>query len=199
MRTTIRILALFLAGGESCRRGDGGRRATKPAAPAVKPPNEARLAWWREARFGMFIHWGPVSLKGTEIGWSRGAPDPDRGVRQPLQAVQPGEVRRRRVGEDRQGRRHEVHGLHHQAPRRLLHVRHQADRLQHHEHAVRPRRGQGTGRGLPEAGHRLRHLLLGLRLAPPRLPARQPGRRARASPIPTWTATSSTCAGRSRS
>ena len=23
-------------------------------------------------RFGMFIHWGPVSLKGTEIGWSRG-------------------------------------------------------------------------------------------------------------------------------
>ena len=23
-------------------------------------------------KFGMFIHWGPVSLKGTEIGWSRG-------------------------------------------------------------------------------------------------------------------------------
>ncbi|WP_262919460.1 alpha-L-fucosidase [Niabella hibiscisoli] len=22
-------------------------------------------------RFGMFIHWGPVSLRGTEIGWSR--------------------------------------------------------------------------------------------------------------------------------
>jgi alpha-L-fucosidase len=30
------------------------------------------LAWWREARFGMFIHWGPVSLQGTEISWSRG-------------------------------------------------------------------------------------------------------------------------------
>jgi alpha-L-fucosidase len=26
---------------------------------------------WREARFGMFIHWGPVSLKGTEISSSR--------------------------------------------------------------------------------------------------------------------------------
>jgi len=26
---------------------------------------------WRAARFGMFIHWGPVSLRGTEIGWSR--------------------------------------------------------------------------------------------------------------------------------
>ncbi|RPH31927.1 hypothetical protein EHM92_08870 [bacterium] len=33
---------------------------------------QRRLAWWREARFGMFIHWGPVSLKGTEISWSRG-------------------------------------------------------------------------------------------------------------------------------
>jgi len=27
---------------------------------------------WQDKRFGMFIHWGPVSLKGTEIGWSRG-------------------------------------------------------------------------------------------------------------------------------
>ena len=26
---------------------------------------------WQDRRFGMFIHWGPVSLKGTEIGWSR--------------------------------------------------------------------------------------------------------------------------------
>lgn len=24
-------------------------------------------------RFGMFIHWGPVTLRGTEIGWSRGS------------------------------------------------------------------------------------------------------------------------------
>jgi alpha-L-fucosidase len=33
---------------------------------------EQRLQWWREARFGMFIHWGPIALKGTEISWSRG-------------------------------------------------------------------------------------------------------------------------------
>lgn len=38
-----------------------------PAADA------ARLAWFREAKLGLFVHWGPVSLKGTEIGWSRGA------------------------------------------------------------------------------------------------------------------------------
>src|SRR6478752_1063137 len=33
---------------------------------------DARMAWWRAARFGLFVNWGPVSLKGTEIGWSRG-------------------------------------------------------------------------------------------------------------------------------
>jgi alpha-L-fucosidase len=33
---------------------------------------EERLEWWKDARFGMFIHWGPVSIKGTEISWSRG-------------------------------------------------------------------------------------------------------------------------------
>ena len=31
-----------------------------------------RIKWWQAARFGLFIHWGPVSLVGTEIGWSRG-------------------------------------------------------------------------------------------------------------------------------
>jgi alpha-L-fucosidase len=33
---------------------------------------EERMEWWKDARFGMFIHWGPVSQKGTEISWSRG-------------------------------------------------------------------------------------------------------------------------------
>ena len=27
---------------------------------------------FQDMKFGMFVHWGPVSLKGTEIGWSRG-------------------------------------------------------------------------------------------------------------------------------
>jgi alpha-L-fucosidase len=42
------------------------------ASSPAKQVAADRLQWWREARFGMFIHWGPVSLKGTEIGWSRG-------------------------------------------------------------------------------------------------------------------------------
>ena len=42
------------------------------AAGHASVPLPADLSWWREARFGMFVHWGPVSLRGTEIGWSRG-------------------------------------------------------------------------------------------------------------------------------
>ncbi len=35
-------------------------------------PDTAAMKRWQDMRFGMFIHWGPVALKGTEIGWSRG-------------------------------------------------------------------------------------------------------------------------------
>jgi alpha-L-fucosidase len=54
--------------------------AAQHAAPALTAsvganPTEA-IARWQAMRFGLFIHWGPVSLKGTEIGWSRGAEVP---------------------------------------------------------------------------------------------------------------------------
>ncbi|WP_348620769.1 alpha-L-fucosidase [Pedobacter lusitanus] len=39
--------------------------------PAIKTP-KAVLDNFMDQRFGMFIHWGPVTLRGTEIGWSRG-------------------------------------------------------------------------------------------------------------------------------
>ena len=45
--------------------------AAEPKSAAGPVPYPERLAWWGEARFGLFIHWGPVSLKGTEISWSR--------------------------------------------------------------------------------------------------------------------------------
>ncbi len=40
--------------------------------PLVEGPPPEALQKWQEMRFGLFVHWGPVSLKGTEIGWSRG-------------------------------------------------------------------------------------------------------------------------------
>jgi len=49
--------------------------AKEPSQPWLKP-DPAALKRWQDMRFGMFIHWGPVSLTGREIGWSRGAPTP---------------------------------------------------------------------------------------------------------------------------
>ena len=51
----------------------GGARvwsAEDETIPLQASPDD--MQWWRDAKFGLFIHWGPVSLKGTEIGWSRG-------------------------------------------------------------------------------------------------------------------------------
>ena len=63
------IMGLFLV---AVPFGVSGARG---APEASKPHLEASpedMAWWRDAKFGLFVHWGPVSLKGTEIGWSRG-------------------------------------------------------------------------------------------------------------------------------
>jgi alpha-L-fucosidase len=38
--------------------------------------NVAALKKFQDNKFGMFIHWGPVTLRGTEIGWSRGVQVP---------------------------------------------------------------------------------------------------------------------------
>jgi alpha-L-fucosidase len=46
---------------------------TESETPAQRA---ARMAWWREARFGMFIHYGPVTLTGKELSWSRANSNP---------------------------------------------------------------------------------------------------------------------------
>ena len=39
------------------------------AEPETAAQRDARMAWWREARFGMFVHWGLYSgLAGTWDG-----------------------------------------------------------------------------------------------------------------------------------
>jgi len=40
-------------------------------APIIRTDKKI-VEGFMDKRFGMFIHWGPVSLRGTEIGWSRG-------------------------------------------------------------------------------------------------------------------------------
>lgn len=43
-----------------------------PKAPQLtETPDqyEARIQWFRDAKFGLFIHWGPAAISGEEISW----------------------------------------------------------------------------------------------------------------------------------
>jgi len=42
----------------------------RPADPL--DPDRQDIAQWRQMRFGLFVHWGPISLKGAYLSWSRG-------------------------------------------------------------------------------------------------------------------------------
>jgi alpha-L-fucosidase len=50
--------------------------ATFCSAEETKPQHDARMAWWREAKFGMFIHWGVYSVP---AGFYNGKPVPGIG------------------------------------------------------------------------------------------------------------------------
>lgn len=62
--------------------GAAGATLAAPAAlsssaqPLTSPPpdHERRIQWWREAKFGMFIHWGLYSILGREA-WAMGDED----------------------------------------------------------------------------------------------------------------------------
>ena len=49
-----------------------GASPTSQADQSYLQATAGDLQWFQEARFGLFVCWGPVTLKGTEIGWSRG-------------------------------------------------------------------------------------------------------------------------------
>ena len=59
----ILIAGIVAISAQVSARGETG---PKPKA------NQAAFKEWQDMHFGMFIHWGPVSLRGTEISWSRG-------------------------------------------------------------------------------------------------------------------------------
>ena len=54
-----------LRSGKPALRSGGGE-----AAPNLHTP-EGALQAFRDKRFGMFIHWGPATLRGEDISWSR--------------------------------------------------------------------------------------------------------------------------------
>jgi alpha-L-fucosidase len=85
--TGLVALALSAPPADAPAPGDTAPHTTPhatPSAPASPPPQfsenpaarDARMAWWREARFGMFIHWGLYSV--AEGEW-QGADTPGAG------------------------------------------------------------------------------------------------------------------------
>lgn len=61
------VFFLLIAGALGAQNLTGGGEARPDLLT-----NRQSLDQWRDLRFGMFIHWGPIALRGTEIGWSRG-------------------------------------------------------------------------------------------------------------------------------
>ena len=70
IRISICMLPLLVLAGESQAQLEGTRPDRQPANHPVASiqdtetaaQKDARMAWWREARFGMFIHWGLYSI-----------------------------------------------------------------------------------------------------------------------------------------
>jgi alpha-L-fucosidase len=62
---------IFFAGSILLTAAISQAQTAAPDQSESKEARAARMAWWREARFGMFIHYGPVTLTGKEISWSR--------------------------------------------------------------------------------------------------------------------------------
>ena len=75
-RTTMPLVAA--AGGLCLAACLAGAQPSDPGSLAgeTREAFEARMQWFREAKFGVFICWGPCSLAEQEIGWSRNGPRP---------------------------------------------------------------------------------------------------------------------------
>jgi hypothetical protein len=104
-------------------------QTNKPSQP------DPRLEWWRDARFGMFIHWGLYAVPAGEWNGKTGYGEWIRSSAEiPLETYNQFVPQFNPILFDAdawvkmaKGGRHEVHRDHLQAPRRLLHVRDKAD------------------------------------------------------------------------
>jgi alpha-L-fucosidase len=70
-RMKLLALAAVLAGAVGVPRVAAADLSHVPQINETKEQREARMQWFRDAKFGMFIHWGPCSVGQKEIGWGR--------------------------------------------------------------------------------------------------------------------------------
>ncbi|MEX1113981.1 MAG: alpha-L-fucosidase [Akkermansiaceae bacterium] len=67
MKLSLFLSSLLLLGTPLFAQSPASAEASAFSS-SVRPPD---FPWWRDGRFGMFIHWGPAALTGKEISWSR--------------------------------------------------------------------------------------------------------------------------------
>ena len=67
LRATLLIGSLTLAA--RLPADDADSQVAIPQLSETPAEAEARLQWFRDAKFGLFIHWGPATLSGEEISW----------------------------------------------------------------------------------------------------------------------------------
>ena len=154
------------------------------AADTVAPPANAavaaetaaqkaeRMKWWTEARFGMFIHWGPVASRARRSAGPAGGKSRFRSTTTSTRSstrpsLTPGSLSAlpRKPGVKYIALTTKHHDGFSMFATKL-------SRLQHHQHAFQAGHHPGTGRGVPSAGPAVLHVLLDHRLVSPRLPAR---------------------------
>ena len=73
MKTTTRVCLSALLAAGWVRAADLSK---VPQMSETKEQRDERMQWFRDAKFGMFIHWGPCSIGKVEIGWGRKANRP---------------------------------------------------------------------------------------------------------------------------
>jgi len=74
--TKALTLAAAMITSVQCARSSGVDPGKVPQIAETPEQRDARMGWWRDAKFGMFLHWGPVSLSGKELSWGRNAHRP---------------------------------------------------------------------------------------------------------------------------
>lgn len=67
-RLSFLVICLTLAGitGSGCQQAARIAELKEGLRPETKAEHDERMAWWRDAKFGMFIHWGVYSIPAGE-------------------------------------------------------------------------------------------------------------------------------------
>lgn len=84
VRLSGRLCGTFLSAALLCLGSLPSTRAADALLPRGENPRPAspeQMQWFRDAKFGLFLHWGPSSLSGKEISWGR-MRDPKLGLKQ---------------------------------------------------------------------------------------------------------------------